>query len=145
MNRYWHLGLLSVTVILGACSRTDSDMRVWRANDHEQDQSAGPPAVGPLTDLPSNSPAPTTAAPQDAQAVWSSLCAGCHGQIGQGDGPMGLSVAARNLADPRWQSSITDEQIAAVITHGKGRMPTFSLKADTVKSLIRLIRDRGTK
>jgi cytochrome c oxidase cbb3-type subunit 3 len=55
---------------------------------------------------------------------------------------MGAAMGARNLSDPRWQSTITDAQIAASISRGKGRMPAFSLPPEVINGLVRLIRGR---
>jgi mono/diheme cytochrome c family protein len=125
-------------VALVACSRIDADLRSWRPSDHDQ---------APVSSLPGQSTEPTenpsvtpTAAPQDAQTTWTSLCAGCHGQLGLGNGPMGARVGAKNLSDPRWQSSVTDQQISSVILNGQGRMPAFSLRPDAVRGLVELIR-----
>jgi hypothetical protein len=50
-------------------------------------------------------------------------------------------VKPRDLSDPAWQASITDEQIAASIVHGKGQMPPFAaLPSSTVNSLVKLVR-----
>jgi cytochrome c oxidase cbb3-type subunit 3 len=55
---------------------------------------------------------------------------------------MGPAMGARNLADPRWLATMTDDQIATSILRGKGRMPAFSLPPETIKGLVRLIRGR---
>ncbi len=138
--RSFGIGALAILVTSSACSRAEGDVRVWRPGDHDQapSQTQEPTNVGQVassTAAPNNS-----AVPQSPEAVWSSLCAGCHGQMGQGDGPMGATVAARNLSDPRWQAAVADEQIAATILHGKGRMPAFSLKPDVLKGLVDFIR-----
>ena len=125
-------------VALVACSRIDADLRSWRPSDHDQ---------APVSSLPGQSTEPTenpsvspNAAPQDPQTTWTSLCAGCHGQLGLGNGPIGARVGAKNLSDPRWQSSVTDEQISSAILNGRGRMPAFSLRPDAVRGLVELIR-----
>jgi hypothetical protein len=49
----------------------------------------------------------------------------------------------RDLSDPAWQLSVTDEAIAAAIRNGKGRMPAFPLPEATVQNLVALIRLLG--
>jgi len=84
-----------------------------------------------------------TLAAVSVQSTWDSLCAGCHGQSGDGSDPTGVSLGARDLTDPVWQTSTTDEQIASSIAHGKGRMPAFSLPSRTTKELVSMIRQRS--
>ncbi len=122
------------------CSKPDSDVRAWRASDHDQEVEAVTP--GPSAhSLTAPEVAPETK-PVDALATWSSLCSGCHGGMGEGNGPMAAAIGARNLSDPGWQSTITDEQMAHSILNGKGRMPAFSLPPESVKGLVGLIRAR---
>ncbi len=131
-------GSLVISAI--GCSRPDGDIRAWRPGDH--DQEAAPVASGQLV----NTLAPQAQVAEkkavDAQSTWASLCSGCHGRIGEGNGPMGAAMGARNLSDPRWQATITDDQIANSILRGKGRMPAFSLPQETIKDMVRLIRGR---
>jgi mono/diheme cytochrome c family protein len=143
---YWriviwrHLITPLVTLLITGCSRPDGDIRAWRPGDH--DQEAVPALPGPSVNALSPQEAVAEKKPVDAVATWSSLCSGCHGRIGDGNGPMGPAMGARNLADPRWQATITDDQIATSILRGKGRMPAFSLPSETIKGLVRLIRGR---
>jgi cytochrome c oxidase cbb3-type subunit 3 len=126
-------------LILG-CSRPDGDIRAWRPSDHDQEIVSVPFGSGVNSLAPQEAIAEKK--PADAIATWSSLCSGCHGRIGEGNGPMGAAMGARNLSDPRWQATITDDQIASSILRGKGRMPAFSLPSDTIKGLVGLIRGR---
>jgi len=125
---------------LPGCSRPDSDIRAWRPTDHDQETAPTPP--GPRANSSAPQEAVAERKPVDALETWSSLCSGCHGRIGEGNGPMGAAMGARNLSDPRWQAIITDDQIASSILQGKGRMPAFSLPSETIKGLVRLIRGR---
>jgi cytochrome c oxidase cbb3-type subunit 3 len=73
--------------------------------------------------------------------AWSQNCTQCHGQLGRGDGPRGPMLKATNLADPAWQQSVTDEQIAAAIKLGRGQMPSFKQLPDgTIANLVKLVR-----
>jgi hypothetical protein len=47
---------------------------------------------------------------------------------------------ARDLSDPAWQDSTSDEQIALSIQRGRGSMPGFPLPESTIASLVRLVR-----
>ena len=49
-------------------------------------------------------------------------------------------VKAPDLTQADWQSKVTDEQIAQVITSGKNRMPKFDLPPDVVAGLVARIR-----
>ena len=122
------------------CSKSDSDNRLWRPSDHDQESESAP--SGQSFNTPSRANALTAGNSDDVLSVWDSLCAGCHGLAGKGNGPMGASLGARNLSDPRWQASMSDDQIASSILHGRGRMPAFSLPPETIKGLVRLIRGR---
>lgn len=73
-------------------------------------------------------------------------CALCHGKDGRADTPAGKQSGAPNfkLADIQSRS---DEEMAAVITHGKGRMPAFRDRLDDeqVRLMVRYVRELGEK
>ena len=142
MIRYFEIGILALASVSG-CTRTDTAVRVWRPGDH--DQTSEPAPAEQSVTSPEKATTASSGDKPDARTVWMSLCSGCHGEIGEGNGPVGLTVGARNLADPRWQASTSDEQMARAIVHGKGRMPAFSLKPDVVQALVRLIRRQSAK
>jgi cytochrome c oxidase cbb3-type subunit 3 len=60
--------------------------------------------------------------------------------MGKGDGPQGAMFKAADLSREDWQSSVKDEQIAAAVKNGKGRMPKFDLPDDVVAGLVGRIR-----
>ena len=75
------------------------------------------------------------------EAAWAQQCAACHGAIGHGDGPTGPMVHARDLTQADWQASVTDEQMAASIANGKGKMPPFAnLPPKVIAGLVARIR-----
>ena len=43
--------------------------------------------------------------------TWRRSCLSCHGAFGRGDGPQGAAVKARDLTDPAWQASVSDEEL----------------------------------
>ncbi len=51
---------------------------------------------------------------------YQTLCAGCHGAHGQGDGSAGVALTPkpRSFADGAWQATVNDERIAKVIANG---------------------------
>lgn len=75
----------------------------------------------------------------------------CHGAGGKGDGTgaVTLEPRPRDLTDPEWQASVTDEQIKKVILEGgvavgkSAQMPPhadLSAKSDVVDGLVALVR-----
>jgi cytochrome c oxidase cbb3-type subunit 3 len=47
---------------------------------------------------------------------------------------------APDLSREEWQSKVKDEEIAAVIANGRGKMPRFELPEDVVKGLVARVR-----
>jgi len=97
-------------------------------------------------------PGPVSPAAQaKADAIWSERCANCHGPRGMGDGPgaAALPTKPRVLADSTWQSQVTDEHIATVITDG-GKVlgldsnmaanPDLKAKPEVLRGLVRKVR-----
>jgi mono/diheme cytochrome c family protein len=73
----------------------------------------------------------------EAQQIYTSRCATCHGQEGTGDGPAGtaLTPRPRNFHDGAWQASVTDDQIDRVIREGGaaiGKSPLMPPNPDLV-------------
>ncbi len=56
----------------------------------------------------------------EARRIWKERCTNCHGPQGRGDGPQAryLNTSPRQLSDPAWQSSVTDEHLRRVIVQG---------------------------
>lgn len=74
------------------------------------------------------------------EATWKNQCQSCHGPVGHGDGPQGLMYKAADLGREEWQSKVKDDEIAATIVTGKGRMPKFDLPEEIVQGLVVRVR-----
>jgi cytochrome c553 len=104
-------------------------------------------------------PAPAGVSEQDwvaakgtASGIFEKHCALCHGTSGQGDGPTGkvLSPRPRNYTDAKWQATITDDRVEAVIKDGGGKhglnvlmppaLPEFADKPLVIKALRAIVR-----
>ena len=112
-------------------------VREWRADDHDEEPGGGS-AAGQVAAV---NPATAGSAGADALAetTWRSTCAICHGMLGHGDGPNGPMVKAPDLTQV--QATRNDEQLAATIRSGKGKMPAFpQLPPAVVAGLVRRIR-----
>lgn len=85
-------------------------------------------------------------AQDDGAALYKAKCAVCHGPDGKGETAIGKANKLRDLgsADVQKQS---DDELAAVITNGKGKMPAYgkSLKPEQVKELVAYIRSLAKK
>ena len=127
-------------IAVAGCNSPPGDLRTWRAEDHDhttnpgQDQVVAGPDAGPAPELAK------VGLDEVTVIAWGQNCTRCHGQIGRGDGPQGPMFKAKDLTDPAWQRSVTDEQIALTIKNGRGQMPPFPLPDSTIKSLVHLVR-----
>lgn len=79
------------------------------------------------------------------RAAFARICSGCHGFDGKGGGRTGFAVPPRDLTDPTFQASHTDEQLLFTLRNGKGQMPAFGalLPASEQLELITYIRSLG--
>jgi len=96
----------------------------------------------------------TPDARQEAQQIYSTRCAVCHGAEGYGDGPGagGLDPKPRNYHDKAWQDSVEDKEIESAIVYGGaavGRSPAMVANPDlgskpaVVAALREIIRNFG--
>lgn len=93
------------------------------------DAPAPPPAAGTEATTPAGGE-PSVAASEEAEQIFATRCFTCHGPAGAGDGPgsAGLTPAPRDLQDPAWQQSVSDEHIEQIIQYGGsavGRSPAM--------------------
>ncbi|HEY5958614.1 MAG TPA: c-type cytochrome [Polyangiaceae bacterium] len=88
---------------------------------------------------------------QQARRYYATRCASCHGGSGDGKGPGAdmIRPRPRNFADAAWQSSVTDDDLKAVILKGGAAvgksymMPaSYDLrkKPELTQALTRLVR-----
>ncbi|HEV7922254.1 MAG TPA: cytochrome c [Thermoanaerobaculia bacterium] len=76
----------------------------------------------------------------DGPALFKQQCIVCHGPKGNGNTPAGKSMKVQDLGSAEVQKR-TDDELAAVITKGKGKMPAFPrLAPGDVKALVGVIR-----
>jgi mono/diheme cytochrome c family protein len=132
------LALLAV-----ACDQAPPDLRVWRPSDHDHTTN---PGEGQVEGGPDAGTAPELAAHglnEVTIVAWQQNCVRCHGRLGRGDGPQGISIRATDFTNQAWQAAVTDEQLVQAIRDGKGAMPAFPLPEPTIKSLVQLVRLLG--
>lgn len=103
------------------------------------EQDAAPPAAAPAPPATAATASPgaepSEAAQAEAKQLFATRCFTCHGSEGAGDGPAsaGLSPQPRNLQDPAWQASVSDEHIEKIILYGGaavGRSPAMPANPD---------------
>jgi cytochrome c oxidase cbb3-type subunit 3 len=125
--------LLAAAVLAGGCDRPPSvELKEWTPTDHDGEQKSAAARQGAKGD--------GGGAVVLVEATWRQQCATCHGASGKGDGPQGPMFKAADLSNEEWQKRAKDEDIAAAITNGKGRMPKFELPDDVVKGLVARVR-----
>ena len=89
---------------------------------------------------------PETTASSDA--IFSSVCARCHGIEGRGGLPSDAGPAPRNFHDRAFQADRTDAQLRAAIVGGKnGAMPAFghSFSEPVLDGLVARIRSFNSR
>ena len=107
---------------------------------------------------PSHGTGPSNAQPSadDPAVIYRNQCAMCHGNTGKGDGISAgaLTVKPRNYSDPKWQASVTDDDIKkTIVLGGKGvgknpsmpDFPSLQNKPEVLNGLVKIIRGFGGK
>ena len=95
-----------------------------------------------------------SAAAQEAQTTFKTVCAVCHGESGMGNGvgAANLDPKPRNYTDAAWQKSVTDAQIRQIIVYGGAAVgksavmpaqPQLAQKPEVVDELVRIVRSFG--
>ncbi|MER2563264.1 MAG: c-type cytochrome [Myxococcaceae bacterium] len=123
-------------------------------------QGANVEAPGPV-ELPgapvpaAPTPAPTTPEAK-AEALFTGLCASCHGLDGRAetDTAKALTPHPRAYVDGEWQKSVTDEQLAKVIVEGGAAVgksplmpanPDLASQPEVVQALVKRVRSFAPK
>ena len=75
-------------------------------------------------------------------ALYAQRCLGCHGQAGNGDGPLAQSLPDR---PPDFRDTVarrTNSQIRRAIAEGQGTMPAFSpaLRQSEISDMLQMVR-----
>ena len=81
----------------------------------------------------------------DSGAVlYEKACARCHGADGKGGVASGETsgVASRDLSDPAWQKTVTDDELRTVVRDGRRQMPAFGhvLSIDKIDTVVKHVR-----
>lgn len=83
---------------------------------------------------------------QDANALFVTKCAACHGKDAVGQTPMGLKLKVRDLHSPEVQKE-TDAALRQVIAKGKAKMPGYEAKfsKEQIDGLVAYVRGLAKK
>ncbi len=133
--------LLFVTLLLASCSKGDQPP---------------PPSSGSPGAKPESGPRAPVAQQSEAQRMFMTVCATCHGADGAGNGPAAESLdpKPRNYTDAAWQASVTDADLKKIILEGgqavgkSAMMPAQAQlkdKPDVVNELVMIIRGFARK
>jgi len=128
-------------VVAVACDKAPADLRPWRPSDHDHTSEPGNNQV--VADAGVDPELAAHGLNEVALVAWEQNCVRCHGRFGRGDGPQGPMTRAADLTNPAFQSTVTDDQMRAIIRDGRGLMPAFPLPDSTLATLVQLIRLLG--
>jgi cytochrome c6 len=86
----------------------------------------------------------SNAAPPADSSLFKAKCALCHGPDGKGQTAVGKADKVPDFTSTDVQK-LSDEELAAIITTGKGKMPAYgkSLKPDQINGLVAYVRSLG--
>jgi cytochrome c6 len=103
-------------------------------------------AVGILVFLATLVFATALRAQADADKIFKTNCVLCHAADGSGSSPTGKALKAKDLKSEEVQK-VSDTDLAAVITNGKGKMPAFGkkLKPEDITALVQYVRGLAKK
>ena len=82
----------------------------------------------------------------DVAANWTKHCGSCHGKTGKGDTKAGKKADVKDLTDPKYQATFTDEQAFKAVKEGlkdgdKIKMkPAEGVTDDEIKALVAYVR-----
>lgn len=80
---------------------------------------------------------------EEGQAVYVDRCELCHGRTGTPELTLPPGARApRDLSDPAFQASVDEEELAALVRHGRAGMPAIGppIAADELRSLAAFVR-----
>src|SRR4030095_13065173 len=92
--------------------------------------------------LASPLPAGSQKPPNSSNSLFAKNCATCHGKDGRAKTFKAKLNHARDLTDPEWQVSVTDERLFNSINNGRGHMPAWGKKLSEteINSLVAYVR-----
>jgi mono/diheme cytochrome c family protein len=135
--------IVIVVVLLSGCGK----------NSEPPPPSSGSPNAPPESG-PRRAPAGGAREASQAEKMFATVCATCHGIDGTGKGPAAetLNPKPRDYTDPTWQASVTDDHLRETILKGGqavGKSPMMpgqpQLKdhPEVLDELVQLIRKFG--
>lgn len=133
--------LVLVTLLLASCGKNERPP---------------PPSSGSPNAKPESGPRAPVVQQSEAQRMFMTVCAMCHGADGTGTGPASesLNPKPRNYTDAEWQASVTDADLKKIILEGGqavGKSPLMPAqiqlkdKPDVLNELVMIIRGFARK
>jgi cytochrome c553 len=134
---------LLALLLIAACGKNNEPPPPSSGSPNAQPES------GPST--PRHRTASADGIPEKARQMFATVCATCHGQTGEGNGPAAanLSPKPRNYTDAAWQASVTDDDLKQTILKGgagvgKSPMmpgnPQLAQDPEVLDGLVKIIR-----
>ncbi len=74
---------------------------------------------------------------QDGKNIYEEKCLGCHGEKGDGKGPMAVAFnpPIGSFKDPKFLQGDVNQKISDSVTKGKDRMEPVELKPEEIKAV----------
>ena len=137
--------LIITVLLLAACGK----------NSEPPKPTSGSPNAKPESG-PSHTPGGGAGGKSQAELMFGTVCATCHGADGSGNGPAAASLSPkpRDYTDRTWQASVTDEQLKETILKGgqgvgKSPMmpgqPQLANQPEVLDGLVKIIRKFGAQ
>jgi len=142
--------LLLAFVLVAACGKNDKPPPPTSGSPNAK------PETGPRMAGGGGAVAPSGGQGSEAEQMFMTVCATCHGPSGAGDGPAAASLDPhpRDYTNAEWQASVTDDDIKKIILEGGqavGKSPMMPAQAqlkdkpEVLDGLVKIIRGFGRK